>query len=344
MKIHELAKNIGAKVFVPQHHTFCDSLEISDIAPLDTAVSGEISFLTNPKMTQELKGCKASAVILGQKKDDLDLVQLVHANPRLAMTLASQIFYQRTHSFTGQSKMAYISESAVVDPSACIYPFAFIGEHAKIGKDVTVYPHVYVGEYSDIGDHSVLYPNAVLMDHTKVGRGVIIHGGAILGADGFGFTPDEHTLQKIPQKGHVVIEDGCEIGAASTIDRATFLSTRVRKGSKLDSQVHLGHNVDLGEHSMLCGQVGVAGSTKIGSRFIAAGQSAIGPGLDITDGVILGPRSGLTQSQATAGEVMGMPVVPSSDWRKQSIALKKLPDLFKKINRLEKKIESLLEK
>ena len=342
MNINQLAAEVGATLYIPKE---CESMvnqEITDLVPLDTAKAGQVTFLTNPKLSNQIYKCRASAIIVGQKFEDIKIIQLIHSNPRLAMTIASQFFYQRYHSFSGQSNMAYISETARVDPSATIFPFAYIGQNVQVAENCVIYPNVYLGDGCSIGCHTIIYPNAVLMEKTSVGRHVIIHGGAVLGGDGFGFTPDKNGIQKIPQKGYVEIEDDCEIGPLATIDRATFHATRIRKGCKLDSQVHLGHNVDLGEHSMLCGQVGVAGSTKIGSRFIAAGQSAIGPGLTIGDNVVLGPRTGLTQSQETSGEYMGMPISTASDWRKQSIAIKKLPELLKKVAKLEKKLSTLL--
>ncbi|NRA46348.1 MAG: UDP-3-O-(3-hydroxymyristoyl)glucosamine N-acyltransferase [Oligoflexales bacterium] len=341
MKIQELAAYLGATLHIPEGQEELVNADIVDLAPIDTAGNGHVTFLTNPRLTKQVEGSKASAIILGQALKDAPMAQIICKNPRLAMSLASQLFYKAEHSYEGRSKMAFLHPSAEIHESVVIYPFAYVGERASIGKGCYVYPNAYIGEDCHIGEGCVIYPGAVLMQGTQVGRNVIVHAGAVLGGDGFGFTPSADGNVKIPQKGTVLIEDDCEIGPLATIDRATFAQTVVKRGTKLDSQVHIGHNVEVGEHSMLCGQAGVAGSTKIGKRFVAAGQAAIGPGLEIGDHVVLGPRAGMTQSQKNPGEYMGMPVVPAQDWRKQAIAIKKLPDLIKKVNQLEKRLAEL---
>ncbi|MFK7827436.1 MAG: UDP-3-O-(3-hydroxymyristoyl)glucosamine N-acyltransferase [Oligoflexales bacterium] len=341
MKIQELAAYLGASLQIPKGREELVNLDIVDLAPIDVAEEGHVTFLTNPRMTHEVKDSKASVIIIGEALESVPMAQIVCKNPRLAMTLASQLFYETKHSFSGRSNMAFIHPDAQVHETAVIYPLAYVGPRAVVEKGCYVYPNVYIGEDCSVGENTVIYPSAVLMHGTKLGSKVIIHAGAVLGGDGFGFTPSAEGNVKIPQKGTVRIEDDCEIGPLATIDRATFAQTILKKGAKLDSQVHIGHNVELGEHSMLCGQVGVAGSTRIGKRFVAAGQAAVGPGLEIGDNVVLGPKAGLTQSQKDPGEYMGMPVVPSLDWRKQAIAIKKLPDLIKKVNQLEKRLAEL---
>lgn len=341
MKIQELAAYLGATLHIPSGQEKLINTDIVDLAPIDAAAEGHVTFLTNPRLTHQIKDSKASAIIVAKAFESAPMAQIVCKDPRLAMSLASQLFYKVEHKFEGCSKMAFIHPSAEVDASAVVFPFAYVGEGAVLAKGTYVYPHAYIGEDCQVGENTVIYPGAVLMQGTKIGCNVIVHAGAVLGGDGFGFTPSAAGNVKIPQKGTVLVEDDCEIGPLATIDRATFAQTIVKQGTKLDSQVHIGHNVEVGEHSMLCGQAGIAGSTKIGKRFVAAGQAAIGPGLEIGDGVVLGPRAGLTQSQSKPGEYMGMPVVPASDWRKQAIAIKKLPDLIKKVNQLEKRLAEL---
>jgi UDP-3-O-[3-hydroxymyristoyl] glucosamine N-acyltransferase len=162
-----------------------------------------------------------------------------------------------------------------------------------------------------------------------------------LGADGFGFAPTKEGLEKIPQRGKVVLEDEVEVGALTTIDRATFEETRIRKGSKLDSHVHVGHNVDLGERSMLSAFTGIAGSTKIGKGFIAAGQAGVGPGLEIGDHIVVGAQAGLVTSESEPGEYFGMPASRGKHWHKQMLALKQLPELLKTVKKLEHQINAL---
>ena len=171
-----------------------------------------------------------------------------------------------------------------------------------------------------------------------IGAHTIIHSGAVIGSDGFGFEPSHEKIEKFMQIGSVQIGKNVEVGALCTIDRATFKKTKVGDGCKLDSQVHIGHNVDLGENSMLCGQVGLAGSSKIGKRFIAAGQVGIGPGLKIADHVTIGPKSGVIKSIEEKGDYIGMPAIQASIWRRQVLFLKKLPDIFKNIKLIQKLI------
>ena len=341
LKVKDLAKYLGATLYPPKNCEYDLDMRVTNLAPLDTAKVGDVSFLTNPKMRAAAQGSKASVMITPYLYEEIEAIQLVHKNPRAAMTLTSQLFYKPSHSFSGISDLAYVHPSAKVAQEAVLYPFSYVDKNAVIGPGTVVYPQVYIGVGCVIGMDVVLNPGAVLMEGTRIGDRVIVHGGAVLGGDGFGFEPYEEEILKVPQIGSVDIEDEVEIGPLCTIDRATFNKTIVGKGSKLDSQVHIGHNVELGPHSMLCGQVGIAGSTKIGKGFIAAGQSAIGPGLEVADKVVLGPKSGLTQSQKEPGEYMGMPIVPSGEWRRQAMALKKLPELLKKIKKLEKTVEKL---
>lgn len=341
MRLIKIASEIGAELYNP--HSLDVNIDIEDLAPLNLAKANHISFLANKKYHSKLSDSRAAAVIVGERFEPLAMIQLIHPHPQLAMAKAAQLFYEPTHHFKGQSELAFISESAKVASTATIFPFAYIGPHCEVGAHSILYPHVYLGPNCIIGQSCTIYPGANLMSGTQLGDDIIIHAGAVLGGDGFGFAPDRHKIEKIPQKGTVKIEDDVEIGPLSTIDRATFNQTIIRKGCKFDSQVHIGHNTDVGENTMLCGQVGVAGSTKIGRNCIAAGQVGVGPSLEFADGTIMGPKAGMTQSIKEPGEYLGMPGTPSKQWMKQTMSLRKLPDLIKKVQQLEKKLEQAIQ-
>ncbi len=342
MDLDQLAQLLEAKLFVPPGVEVDAKRSLSDISPLDRAKEDHLSFVLHHKFIPAALDSPAYAFITGNELPELKKAQLIHPEPRLAMARAGNYFYQQASVFYGQSPLAYIAESAAIAKTASIFPFAYIEEGATIGEHCCVYPYVYIGRGCTIGERSVLHPGCIIMDGTAIGRRVIIHGGAVIGADGFGFLPDKDgTILKIPQKGTVELEDLVEIGPLVTIDRATFAKTLIKRGSKLDSQVHVGHNVQIGENAMLCGQVGIAGSSKIGKNFIAAGQVGIASGVEIADNVTLGGKTGVTRSLTTAGQYLGMPAINSVSWHKQSIATQKLPELVKKVAELEQQMARL---
>lgn len=339
MQLHALAQYIDAKIFNPKNRPL--DVEILHLAPLDKAMVGHVSFFTNPKFKNELFSTQATAVIVKTAVEDLDCVQLVHSNPQLAMALVGQLFFSFQHSYHEQSELAVVSPTSQVDPSAILYPFCYIDDKSSIGKNTVIYPQVFIGSGCSIGDNCILFPGVVVMSDCSIGNNAIIHAGTVIGGDGFGFAPGPKGIEKIPQTGRVLIEDDVEIGALCTIDRATFDKTHLKQGVKLDSHVHVGHNVEVGEHSMLCAQVGIAGSTTIGKRFIGAGQAGVGPGLDIGNGIILGAKCGMVTPQSTPGEYHGMPAIPAKEWLKQVALLKRLPELTQTVRRLAKEIEEI---
>ena len=339
MNVLDLADKIEATLYNPGNLPL--DLTIHKLAPTDTATSKDITFLTSSKYLEPLHRSKAAAVILQTPLPDCKKIQLIHDHPQLAMADVAHLFCNKSHSFFGQSHLASTHSSTDIHKTATLYPFCYIDKYAKIGANCIIYPHVYIGPHCQVGEHTIIYPNAVIMEQTKIGQRVIIHGGSTIGSDGFGFVPHTKGIKKVPQTGNVIIEDDVEIGALSTIDRATFNSTIIKKGCKLDSQVHIGHNTQVGEHSMLCGQVGIAGSSKIGKRFIAAGQSGVGQGIHITDHVTLASKGGISKDIPHAGSYSGMPANPILSWRKQIVALKQLPNLLNTIKGLKKEIDSL---
>ena len=340
-KLSELARMIGADLRMPdaEHDPV-----ISGVATLDQATATQLSFLTNPKFAAKVATTQAAAIIVNTVLPGVAKPLLVSSNPYAAMAKASQVFFQRRHGFEGQSELAYVHPSAKVDPSAILFPFAYVDQGATIGRGSVLYPHTYVGIDATLGTDCILYPSAVVMDHCQLGDRVIVHGGSVVGADGFGYAPTREGIEKIPQIGGVEIGPDCEIGSTSSINRGAYEVTTLGHGVKLDSHVHIAHGVSVGDYSMLCGFAGIAGSNKVGKRYIGAGQSGVAPGIEVCDHVTLGAQGGLITSVDKQGEYHGFPAQPAKDWRRQTVALGRLPELVKTVRKLEQRLADLEER
>lgn len=333
--VGELAQKISATIF-DQDSKFSVQTKVTKIGSLTQAQSDWVSFFLNPKFINDAKNTKACAIITAQPISQCQAIQLIHPNPYAAMAEVSTLLNPPTHSFSGISPLAYIDKSANIHSSATIYPHAFIDKNTSIGKNTVIYPHAYIGQGCQIGEDTIVHANVSIQSQCFLGNRVIIQSGVVIGGDGFGFAPTATDIKKIPQLGIVIIEDDVEIGANTTIDRATFDQTIIKKGCKIDAQVHIGHNVVVGEWSMLCGQVGIAGSATIGSRCIAAGKAGISQGVKIGDRITLGATSAALFDLNEAGEYQGIPAIPSLQWKREVISRKKIADLIKKISNLEK--------
>ncbi len=339
MQLKDIAQKIGAKIMSLK----ADSSDpnIKGLAPLLSAGPEELSFLTNLRLHEQLLHTKAAAIIVGKFYENCSALQLVHPNPQEAMAKASLLFFSYQHTLHGRSSQSYVADSAKVHSSVTIYPFAFVDSEAEIGEGSVIYPHVFIGAKAKLGKKCTIFPGAVIMSNIEIGDDVIIHANAVIGADGFGFAIGKDSITKIPQVGKVVIESNVEIGSLTNIDRATFDQTIIRQSTKIDSLVHIGHNVEIGEQSILCGQFGVAGSTKIGKRFIAGGQSAVTQGVSLGDGITIGGRCAVSRSLENGGTYLGTPERPAQEWRKETVHLKNLPQLFKRVRELEEVLSRL---
>ncbi|MBI2602442.1 MAG: UDP-3-O-(3-hydroxymyristoyl)glucosamine N-acyltransferase [Deltaproteobacteria bacterium] len=337
MKLKEIVQKIHAELFNPLSKS--EEIDITGVAPLDKAGPQDLSFFTNSRFEDHLKETKAGAVIVAKPLSDAHLLQVIHPNILEALARVGQMFFSYSHSCQGQSPLAYIAENAKVHKRAIVYPFAFIDEGASVSEGSVIYPHTYVGRNAVIGKDCILFPGVVIMSETELGERVIIHGNTVLGGDGFGFAITKDSLQKIPQTGKVVIGSDVEIGSLTNVDRATFDKTSIGSSTKIDSLVHVGHNVEIGEQSILCGQAGIAGSVKVGNRFVAGGQAAIGHGIEIGDNVRLGGKCGVVRDIKESGDYHGYPHRPANDWRREVTLMKSLPDLIKRVRELEKKLE-----
>lgn len=342
MKLSEIIEKIGGKLI--SQETNDSDPTIKGIRPIDQAGPDELTFQTNPRYAEKIPGTKAAAIILAKPTDKTKIPQIIHPNPYGAMAMAAQLFYQVSHTYSGISEQAWIHPEADVAENATIYPFTYIDKGAKIGKSCVIYPHCYIGRDTTIEDGTILYSGVQVMHECQIGRNCIIHANCVIGADGFGFAPDRSGNIKIPQTARVVIGNDVELQAACTIDRGALEDTIVGDGSKLDDQVLIAHGVRLGKNCLIAGQGAIAGSTKVGDRFIMAGCGAVGPSLTISNDVLVGPKAGINAPVESPGEYHGFPLVPARQWRKETVSLKKLPELLKTVRNLENKVKELEDK
>ncbi|MBW7890602.1 MAG: UDP-3-O-(3-hydroxymyristoyl)glucosamine N-acyltransferase [Chitinophagaceae bacterium] len=314
---------------------------------IEVAGEGQLAFLANPKYEDYLYTTRASIVIINQsqqlkEKTNSTLIRVPDAYSAFAALLAK---YQEImeQQLTGLQENAYVAATATIGNDVFIGSYAYVSEHAEIGNRAKLYPHSFVGEKVSIGEGAIIHPSVTIYHGCKIGRNVIIHAGAVIGSDGFGFAPQQDgTYSKIPQIGNVIIEDNVEIGANSTIDRATIGSTIIRKGAKIDNLVHLAHNVEIGQHTAIAAQSGVSGSTKIGNHVMIGGQAGIVGHITIADGARINAQSGVSKSiKQPKAAVTGSPAYDyTSALRSQAIS-RKLPDLEKRIQELEFLVKQL---
>ena len=246
---------------------------------------------------------------------------------------------------TGIDDQSYISDSAQMGENLYIGAFSYISSNVILGDNVKIYPNVYLGDNVKVGANTTVFAGSKIYSETEIGENCAIHAGAIIGADGFGFAPNEEGVySKIPQIGNVIIEDNVDIGAATTIDRATLGSTIIRKGVKLDNQIQVAHNVEIDENTVIAAQTGIAGSTKIGKNCMIGGQVGIVGHITIGDNVRIQAQSGISRNLKNNDVVQGTPAIGYSDYNKSYVYFKKLPDLVSKLNSLEKELKALKEK
>lgn len=315
--------------------------EIRGLAPLDKAGPEDLSFLANTKYAAALETTRAAAVIVDAAHAPRVATALVAQNPYLAMAQVAQLFAVPQGRFQGQSPLAYVHPAARVDASAVLAPFAFVGEGATVGPRSVLYPHVYVGEDVEIGPDCVLYPGVAVMARVRLGAGVILQPGAVIGGDGFGYALSPQGPVKVPQMGRVVLADGVEIGANTTVDRGSLGDTEIGPLAKIDNLVMLAHNVHVGAGSILVGQVGVSGSTHIGSGVMIAGQAGLTGHLHIGDRARIGAQSGIMQDVPAGAEVVGSPAMDGRKFFRMVAGQQRLPELLRRVSALEKELAAL---
>jgi len=341
MKLSELAERTGARV-----EGVKDDVEIVGAAGLDEAGEGHVTFLANPRYTPRVNSTHASAIYLSEDaQTDRQIAILRVKDPYLAYTRALRIFSPEAEI------EPFIHPSAVIDPTAklaknvAIGACAVIGRNVFIGDEVRIHPNVTIYDDVTIGRGSVIHSGVAIRERTVVGERVVIHNNAVIGCDGFGYAKDEEKRWlKIPQTGRVVIEDDVEIGAATTIDRASVGESRIGRGSKLDNLVQIGHSCTVGEDTLLCAQVGLAGSSHIGNRVILAGQAGVAGHLTIGDDVVLTAKSA-TSHDIPAGKVIsGIPAFDNKDWLRSTAAFRRLGEMQRTIRDLQRKVKEATDK
>lgn len=317
------------------------NIEIDSVAALTDAISGQISFVSNPKYIQQLENTNASAIILNKELADKYAGNaLINNNPYLTFAHVLRILYNEENSIFTVHKSAVINDQAVVHALANIGPNVVIDEDVIIEENVTIDAGCYIGKGTKIASGVHLYPNVTLYKDTQIGKNTIIHSGVVIGADGFGFAPtSEKEWYKILQVGNVVIGNDVEIGANTTIDRAALGSTEICNGTKLDNLVHIGHNVKIDEHTVIAGGTVIAGSTTIGKRCQIGGAVAISGHLIIVNDVIITGKSMVIKSIKSAGVYSsGIAADENKKWRKNAARFRKLDEMAKKVSHLDKKL------
>jgi UDP-3-O-[3-hydroxymyristoyl] glucosamine N-acyltransferase len=339
MKLAQLAEQTGAG-FMPGDA----DLEIAGAAGLDQAQLGQVTFLSNPRYTSRVNSTGASAIYVGEDTEVTrdDIAVLRAKDPYVAFTRALILFHPPASFKSAIHASAVIDATAQIADSALIGAHVVIGSQAKIGDRVQIHPNVTIAEHVTIGDDSIINAGVAIRENSVIGCRVIIHNNAVIGSDGFGFAKDEerHWL-KIPQTGRVVIEDDVEIGAGTTIDRASTGETRIKRGAKLDNLIQIGHSCVVGEDALLCAQVGMAGSSRVGDRVILTGQVGIGGHINVGDDAILYPQSGVPNDVAPGQILVGTPAFEVSAFWRAIAVFKKLGDLPKRIRALEKRLDEI---
>ncbi len=337
----ELAEHVGGAVFGD------GQIIIQRVAPIDEAGAGAITFLANPRYRRYLSDSRASAVIVG-----LDAAQgftledgkgyLAAPDPYLAFAKILKLFAVSPQFSGTVSGLAHVAPTAVLEETVTVFPQAYVSGGVKIGRGTVLYPGVFLGEGSQVGEDCVLHPNVVVREGCRIGNRVALHAGVVIGSDGFGYAGRGDGRVKIPQIGIVVVEDDVEIGANTTVDRATLGRTVIGRGAKIDNLVQIAHNVVLGENSVIAAQAGIAGSTRIGRNVTLAGQVGVVNHIEIGDGAIIGPQSGVAKSVAPGAVLSsGLPASPHPEWLRVMTLLPQLPKLWQAVRGLEKKVAQL---
>ena len=313
---------------------------VSTIAKIEEGQPGAISFLANPKYTHYIYETKSSIVLV---KDDfvpekpISATLIKVADPYATVAQLLQMVAQMTEpQYSGIEQPSYIAEGVELPDDVYVGAFAYIGRGAKIGRGVKIFPQAYIGDNVVIGDNSIIKPGVKIYHNCRIGKRCIIHGGAVIGADGFGFAPVNDQYNKIPQIGNVELDDDVEIGANTCIDRATMGSTRIGKGVKLDNLIQVAHNVEIGENTVMAAQVGIAGSTKIGARCMVAGQVGFAGHITVGDDNQIGAQSGIPNSVGSGLRLMGYPAIEARDFARNIVYIKNIPKMQERISALEK--------
>jgi len=326
-------------------------VEVCHIRGIDEAGEGDLTFVANPKYRNRIETTKASAVLVspGVRAAGKNLV--IVDDPYVALARLLSFMYPDEAGFRGVSDKAFVADDAYVDKGVTIFPGVYVGHKARIEKDVVLYPGVSIGADVVIGEGSIFYSHVSVYRGCVIGKRVILHAGVVVGSDGFGFAnPGEGNI-KVPQVGVVQIDDECEIGANTTIDRGTLGKTWIKRGVKIDNLVQVGHNVVIGENSIVVAQVGISGSAKIGKGVLIGGQAGLVGHITVGDYAMIAAKSGIHKNVASGTVVSGYGQMPHRDWLRMQATLPKLPEmrknmlsLLQRIGTIEQTVEKMNER
>lgn len=318
------------------------SVKVNTFAKIEQGHSGALSFLANPKYTHFIYDTESSVVLVNKTFEPEMAVKatLIKVdNPYLSLALLMEMATKGKIHANEIEQPCYVSVDVAAREDIYVGAFAYIAKTAKIGKNAKIYPQCYVGDNVVIGDDVILYAGVKVYADVVIGSDVIVHSGAVIGGDGFGFAPVNGDYHKIPQIGNVVLEDGVEIGANTTIDRATMGSTVIRKGVKLDNLIQIGHNVEIGEHTVIAAQTGVAGSTKIGRNNMVGGQVGFAGHITVGDENMIAAQSGVSNNVSSNNRLMGFPAIDARECAKRNVYVKNLSKLNAEVAEIKKLIK-----
>ncbi|MBE0596428.1 MAG: UDP-3-O-(3-hydroxymyristoyl)glucosamine N-acyltransferase [Desulfuromonadales bacterium] len=331
--LRELAELVGGSVVGDSE------AEVTRVAPLDSAGEGEITFVASAKYLPRLQHSRATAIIVTPGVEQPGRNLLVCRNPYLAFAKVLTLLQGGRPEPRGVLPGATVHPGAILAPEVTVHPGCVIGDRVQVGRGTILYPGVILYEEVVVGADCTLHAGVVVRERCRLGDRVIVQPSAVIGSDGFGYAPDGERYVKIPQVGIVIIEDDVEIGAATCIDRAALGVTRIGRGTKIDNLVQIGHNVEIGEDTILVSQVGIAGSSRIGRHCTFGGQSAVAGHLTVGDHVTIGGRGGVTNDVESNQILSGLPVMPHREWLKAAMTFSKLPQMRKEIQRLKKQLD-----
>ncbi|HKQ98274.1 MAG TPA: UDP-3-O-(3-hydroxymyristoyl)glucosamine N-acyltransferase [Candidatus Polarisedimenticolia bacterium] len=327
--LKEIAERVGGRLVGDP------ARRLAAVRPLDAAGPHDLSFLANPRYRDEALASRAGALLLRDPDRIEGRDQVLVDHPYTALAAAMSLFHPERRPAPGVSDRAVVAADARLGRDVSIGPLAVVGARAVVGDRVVLMAGVILGDDVSLGAHSVLHPGVVVYAGSIVGARVTLHAGVVVGSDGFGFGEEGGGRAKIPQVGIVRIEDDVEVGANTTIDRATFGETVIGRGSRLDNLVQVAHNVHIGEGSVLVAQSGIAGSTRLGRSVIVAGQSGVAGHLTVGDGAVVGAKSAVLADLPAGAFVVGHPAIAHRDWKRAQAAWRRLPDLLRTVQRLE---------
>ena len=320
---------------------------VNSFGKIEEAQFGQLAFLANPKYEEYLYSTKASVIIINESLElkqsiSATLIRVPDAYTAFAKLLNT---YQQMmqQQLNGVQQPVYISSSAAYGQHVFIGAFAYLGDNVKIGNNTKIYPNVYLGDNVQIGDHSIIHPGVKIYHDCLIGSNVIIHAGTVIGSDGFGFAPQsDGSFKKVPQIGNVIIEDNVEIGANTTIDRATMGSTIIKSGAKLDNLVQIAHNVEVGNSTVIAALAGISGSTKIGKGVMIGGQAGLAGHLQVEDGSKINAQAGLGKSLKAGSTVTGSPAYDYNKAIRSQAVARNLPEMEKRLKELEALVKQLM--